>query len=32
MNKEKLSVMWKGERIMLQVRKQKELGEIEAKK
>lgn len=29
MNKENLSIMWKGERFMLQVRQQKELGKLE---
>lgn len=29
MKKENLSIMWKGERFMLQVRQQKELGKLE---
>lgn len=32
MNKENLSIMWKGERFMLQVRQQKELGKLEWRK
>lgn len=32
MNKENLSITWRGERFMLQVRQQKELGKLEWRK